>query len=125
MRIDVNAFLGSYPYRRVPGTSPDALLAAMDRTGIDRAWVSHLPGIFWRDPAAGNAWLYEVGTRAGSAPAGARGAPGDGRLGECRSRSRGCRSAGGALRSDVLRHRAGEPGDARARRPRAAERVSR
>jgi predicted TIM-barrel fold metal-dependent hydrolase len=60
MRIDVNAFLGSYPYRRVPGTSPDALLAAMDRTGIDRAWVSHLPGIFWRDPAAGNAWLYEV-----------------------------------------------------------------
>jgi len=60
MRIDVNAFLGSYPYRRVPGTSPDALLAAMDRTGIDRAWVSHLPGIFWRDPAAGNAWLYEA-----------------------------------------------------------------
>lgn len=60
MRIDVNAFLGSYPFRRVPGTSPDALLAAMDRTGIDRAWVSHLPGIFWRDPAAGNPWLYEV-----------------------------------------------------------------
>ena len=33
MRTDVNAFLGSYPYRRVPGTTPDALLAAMDRTG--------------------------------------------------------------------------------------------
>ena len=44
MRTDVNAFLGSYPYRRVPGTSPDALLAAMDRAGIDEAWVSHLPG---------------------------------------------------------------------------------
>jgi len=60
MRTDVNAFLGSYPYRRVPGTAPDALLAAMDRTGIDEAWVSHLPGIFWRDPAAGNGWLFET-----------------------------------------------------------------
>jgi predicted TIM-barrel fold metal-dependent hydrolase len=63
MRTDVNAFLGSYPYRRVPGTSPESLLEAMDRTGIDEAWVSHLPGIFWRDPAAGNAWLVET-TRA-------------------------------------------------------------
>ena len=63
MRTDVNAVLGSYPYRRVPGTSPDALLEAMDRTGIGEAWVSHLPGIFWRDPAAGNGWLLET-TRA-------------------------------------------------------------
>jgi uncharacterized protein len=60
MRTDVNAFLGSYPFRRVPGTSPEALLAAMDRTGIDEAWVSHLPGIFWRDPSAGNTWLLEA-----------------------------------------------------------------
>jgi predicted TIM-barrel fold metal-dependent hydrolase len=60
MRTDVNAFLGSYPFRRVPGTSPEALLAAMDRTGIEEAWVSHLPGIFWRDPAAGNAWMVEM-----------------------------------------------------------------
>ena len=60
MRTDVNAFLGSYPWRRVPGTSPEAVLEAMDRTGIAEAWVSHLPGIFWRDPAAGNAWLLET-----------------------------------------------------------------
>ena len=60
MRVDVNAFLGSYPFRRVPGTSPAALLQAMDRTGIDQAWVSHLPGVFWRDPAAGNPWLLET-----------------------------------------------------------------
>jgi predicted TIM-barrel fold metal-dependent hydrolase len=60
MRTDVNAFLGAYPFRRVPGTSPEAVLAAMDRTKIDEAWVSHLPSVFWRDPAAGNAWLYEA-----------------------------------------------------------------
>lgn len=60
MRIDINVFLGSYPFRRVPGTSPEAVLAAMDRVGIDTAWVSHLPSLFWKDPAEGNAWLYEV-----------------------------------------------------------------
>ena len=66
MRIDVSAFLGAYPWRRVPGTSPDALLAAMARTGIDAAWVSHLPSFFWRDPMEGNAWLYDVAATNGA-----------------------------------------------------------
>jgi uncharacterized protein len=60
MRIDVNAFLGAYPFRRVPGTSPAALRRAMDRVGIDLAWVSHLPSLFWRNPVDGNEWLYEA-----------------------------------------------------------------
>jgi hypothetical protein len=63
MRIDVNVFLGAYPFRRVPGTSPDAVVGAMDRAGIDRGWVTHLPGLFWRDPAEGNPWLYETTRR--------------------------------------------------------------
>jgi uncharacterized protein len=63
MRIDVNAFLGAYPYRRVPGTSPQALLEAMDRTRVDEAWVTHLPGVFWRNPHEGNAWLLDIGGR--------------------------------------------------------------
>src|SRR3989442_3315241 len=63
MRIDVNAFLGAYPYRRVPGTSPDGLLRAMARAGVDEAWVSHLPSLFWRQPMAGNAWLYATAAR--------------------------------------------------------------
>src|SRR3989440_12762314 len=60
MRIDVNVFLGAYPYRRVPGTSPEAVLRAMERVGIDEAWVTHLPGLFWQAPPEGNAWLYEA-----------------------------------------------------------------
>jgi hypothetical protein len=60
MRIDANAFVGAYPFRRVPGTSPDAVIGAMDRVGLDEAWVSHLPGVFWRDPMEGNAWLIET-----------------------------------------------------------------
>ena len=42
--IDVNAFLGAYPWRRVLGTSAAGLIEAMDRAGIASAWVSHLPG---------------------------------------------------------------------------------
>jgi predicted TIM-barrel fold metal-dependent hydrolase len=30
---------------------------------VDQAWVSHLPSVFWRDPAAGNPWLYETAQR--------------------------------------------------------------
>ncbi|HYK82572.1 MAG TPA: hypothetical protein VEU55_05455 [Gemmatimonadales bacterium] len=63
MRIDVNAFLGPYPFRHVPGTSPEALLQAMDRVGIDEAWVSHLPSVFWRAPEEGNAGLYAAAAR--------------------------------------------------------------
>jgi len=57
MRIDVNAFLGAYPWRKVPGTSPDAVIKALDRAEIDEAWVTHLPSLFWRDPTEGNEWL--------------------------------------------------------------------
>ncbi|HEY7683374.1 MAG TPA: amidohydrolase family protein [Gemmatimonadales bacterium] len=61
--IDVNVFLGAYPWRRVPGTSPEATLAAMDRVGVEKAWVSHLPSLWWKDPAEGNEWLYQVASR--------------------------------------------------------------
>jgi hypothetical protein len=63
MRIDVNAFLGAYPWRKVPGTSPDALVKALDRTEIDEAWITHLPSLFWRDPTDGNQWLVETARR--------------------------------------------------------------
>jgi uncharacterized protein len=59
-RVDVNAFLGAYPWRKVPGTSPEALARALDRVKIDTAWISHLPSLFWRDPSEGNPWLYET-----------------------------------------------------------------
>ncbi len=60
MVIDVSAFLGTYPFRNVTGGTRDGLLDAMDRVGIDEAWVSYLPAMFWRDPMEGNAPLYGV-----------------------------------------------------------------
>lgn len=63
MRVDVNAFLGEYPFRRVSGGTSEALLLGMNRNGIDEAWLSHLSAVFWRDPTEGNAAVYEAAAR--------------------------------------------------------------
>src|SRR3989442_13801022 len=57
MRIDVNAFLGAYPFRKLPGTSPDALLRALDRAVGAAAWASLPPSVCWRLPAVGKALM--------------------------------------------------------------------
>ena len=115
MRLDVNSFLGSYPFRRVPGTSPDALLRAMDRVAIDQAWVTHLPGIFWRDPAAGNPWLYETTGRHDRLRPVPAVHPGLAGWEAGAERGEICRCPGGSLRSDLLRPRPGRLRDARSR----------
>jgi hypothetical protein len=56
--IDVNACIGSYPFRHVPHPDPDVLVRVLDREQIDSAWVGHLPSAFHRDPTAGNAGLF-------------------------------------------------------------------
>ncbi len=58
--VDVNCFVGAYPYRNIGAHDAAALLAAMRRVGIDRAWVSHLPSMYWRDPHAGNSTLFGI-----------------------------------------------------------------
>lgn len=62
MRIDVNAFLGPFPFRRIESTTPEQLLSAMERTAIDEAWAAWLPAVLWRDPMEGNALLYDAAT---------------------------------------------------------------
>src|SRR5262245_5954707 len=63
MRIDVNAFLGRYPFRDAPGGSPKLLLELMDRVGTTRAWVSNLSALFWKDPTEGNSIVYQAADR--------------------------------------------------------------
>lgn len=56
--IDVNTYIGGYPFRHVPHPEPEALVKVMAREGIARAWVGHLPSAFHRDPTGGNAELF-------------------------------------------------------------------
>ena len=58
--VDHNALVGPYPFRALPDPTPERLLADMARLGIARAWVGHVPSIFYRDVAAGNDELFRL-----------------------------------------------------------------
>jgi predicted TIM-barrel fold metal-dependent hydrolase len=58
--IDHNAMVGPYPFRPLPEPTPARLVAEMDRLGVAYAWVGHVPSVFYRDAAAGNAELVEL-----------------------------------------------------------------
>lgn len=58
--LDVNTFIGGYPFRAIPHPDPDVLVRVLAREGIASAWVGHLPSAFHRDPSAGNAELVRA-----------------------------------------------------------------
>jgi predicted TIM-barrel fold metal-dependent hydrolase len=56
--LDINTFIGAYPFRYVPHPQPDVLVRVLEREGVSGAWVGHLPSAFHRDPMHGNAELF-------------------------------------------------------------------
>lgn len=58
--IDVNAFVGGYPFRHLPHPEPAGLLRVLRREGLGGAWVGHLPTAFYRDPEPGNEELMTM-----------------------------------------------------------------
>ena len=60
MTVDVNTFVGPYPFRHVPHPDPEALDRVLARERVERAWVGHLPSAFYRDPSPGNEALYSA-----------------------------------------------------------------
>jgi predicted TIM-barrel fold metal-dependent hydrolase len=57
--IDTNAWLGQWPFRRLPLDEPTALARRLRSLGIERAWAGHLDALFHEDLAAVNARLAE------------------------------------------------------------------
>ena len=51
--IDVNAFLGEWPFRRLPYAQPEDRLRKMDALGIEKAVVSRLENVFYKDLLVG------------------------------------------------------------------------
>jgi len=47
--VDVNAYLGHWPFRPLHYNTADGLIALMDRNGLDRAVVSSIHGIFYKN----------------------------------------------------------------------------
>lgn len=59
MIVDLNAYLGHWPFRRLRHNDAESLLRLMDRAGIDRACVSSASAIFYKNSQSGNEELAE------------------------------------------------------------------
>jgi len=57
--IDINAYIGHWPFRQLRYNTSEGLLKLMDENGIDRAMVSSINAIFYRNSHAGNKELSE------------------------------------------------------------------
>lgn len=58
--VDANAYVGQWPFRRLPCASPEALLRKMDSLDIERAVVSRLENVFFKDQLVGNRELAAI-----------------------------------------------------------------
>jgi len=54
MKIDANAFLGSWPFEPLPNSTPAGLSGKMRKLGIDAALASPVEGVFYKDPQEAN-----------------------------------------------------------------------
>lgn len=59
MLIDINTYIGHFPFRQVKNMTPSELVKLMDEAGIDMAAVSNMNSVFYRDPQQGNEELAE------------------------------------------------------------------
>jgi len=55
--IDINTFIGHWPFRRLPTSMPDELWDSLQDYGIERALVSPIEGIFYEEPQIANEML--------------------------------------------------------------------
>jgi hypothetical protein len=58
--IDINAYIGPYPFRHLPHPEPGVLVGVLERERLEGAWVAHLPSAWYRDPTPGNEALFEA-----------------------------------------------------------------
>ena len=54
MLIDVNTYIGDWPFRELRHNTAQKLLRQMDKKGIDQAWVSSASGVFYKNPQTAN-----------------------------------------------------------------------
>ena len=59
MIIDASAYIGHWPFRRLRYNTAEGLISLMDRNGIDKAIVSSINAVFYKNCQEGNEELAE------------------------------------------------------------------
>ncbi|WP_372638794.1 amidohydrolase family protein [Fodinibius sp.] len=60
MLIDMNAYVGHWPFRKLNYNTCESLLGRMNQFGVDLSVISNLNGIFYQNPQSANEELYET-----------------------------------------------------------------
>jgi hypothetical protein len=59
MLLDVNAYIGHWPFRQLKYNTCETLLQRMNKFGVDVSVISNLNGIFYKNTQSANRELYE------------------------------------------------------------------
>lgn len=59
MLIDINAYVGNWPFKQLKYNTCEALLNRMDKFGVDQSVVTNLNGIFYKNTQSANHELYQ------------------------------------------------------------------
>ncbi len=59
MLIDINAYVGHWPFQQLKYNTCEALLERMNKFGVDISVISNLNGIFYKNTQSANEELYE------------------------------------------------------------------
>jgi len=59
MLVDINAYVGHWPFKRIRYNNCKELLDRMNKFGVDTSVVSNLNGIFYKNTQSANEELYE------------------------------------------------------------------
>ncbi|MCE5345513.1 MAG: hypothetical protein LLG13_04380 [Bacteroidales bacterium] len=59
MLIDINAYVGHWPFKQLKHNTCATMLENMDRFGVELSVISNLNGIFYKDTQAANEELYK------------------------------------------------------------------
>ena len=63
MWIDINAYVGHWPFKQMKHNTCQALLERMDQFGVDVSVVANLNGIFYKNTQAANLELVEAASK--------------------------------------------------------------
>ena len=59
MLLDMNAYIGHWPFKQLQYNTCDALLERMNKFGVDVSVIANLNGIFYKNTQLANEELYD------------------------------------------------------------------